>query len=158
MDRWLTDRERMRAYRTLRSASSSSDPAASIDRALEMVDAGQISRALRMLHSAGVAGVDASVLAQLRAKHVDRQSRGRPGGDSRQLCSFPFTSLTPFGASHRVAELARLVAVMSTGLLSPRVGGGFALDLGWFCIIALKYRIPLYFSVSQCISYSISGC
>ena len=64
----------------------------------------------------------------------------------------------PTGAAVVLAREVRVPVARAVEHLEGRVGGGFALDLGWFCIIALKYRIPLYFSVSQCISYSISGC
>jgi len=67
---WLDDRGRSAEYRRLRAESSTPDPAATIERVLEHIDDGELSRALRLLHSAGK--VDEGVLAQLRAKHPER--------------------------------------------------------------------------------------
>ena len=69
---WLVDRERSQEYRRLRSSSSSADAASVVERVLERIDAGETSRALRLLHSHGIASVDEGVLDQLRRKHVDR--------------------------------------------------------------------------------------
>ena len=69
---WLDDRGRSAEYRRLRAESSTPDPAATIERVLEHIDDGELSRALRLLHSAGIAEVDEGVLAQLRAKHPER--------------------------------------------------------------------------------------
>ena len=69
---WLVDRDRSREYRRLRASSSSSDASRLVERVLEHIDSGEISRALRLLHSHGIASVDEGVLAQLRAKHIPR--------------------------------------------------------------------------------------
>jgi hypothetical protein len=63
---WLDDRGRSAEYRRLRAESSTPDPAATIERVLEHIN-GELSRALRLLHSADIADVDEGVLAQLRA-------------------------------------------------------------------------------------------
>jgi hypothetical protein len=38
-----------------------------------------------------------------------------------------------------------------------RVGGGFASDLGWFCIIAVSHCISVYLSVFHTVSQGVEG-
>ena len=56
-----------------RHDESEEDRARRAERVLELVRDGEISRAMRLLHSMGIAGVTEDVLSQMRRKHPPRQ-------------------------------------------------------------------------------------
>ena len=86
LEEWAADRvrgwqraERQRARgqhppRTEEAAAAAEEQrrAETVASALELIEDGELSRALRMLHSLGVAGVSEAVLRQLQAKHPAR--------------------------------------------------------------------------------------
>ena len=77
---WQADRAsawvRRGRWRERRASLSESDRRArEFDRAMELIQDGQLSRAMRVLHTSGVAHLTEGVLSQLREKHP---SRGHP--------------------------------------------------------------------------------
>jgi len=74
---WARDRargwQRLAGRDNQRHDESEEDRARRAERVLELVRDGEISRAMRLLHSMGIAGVTEDVLSQMRRKHPPRQ-------------------------------------------------------------------------------------
>ena len=72
-DLLMADRSRARQRLATRRARAEQERAARVRRACELVRDGQMSRAMSILHSLGIAHISDGVLAQLGAKHPSRQ-------------------------------------------------------------------------------------
>ena len=82
LDEWRTDRARSWTARQQRAtacrhrtreAEQAERRAQTVARVLELVSEGELSRAMRLLHSLGCSDITEGVLAQLRAKHPLRR-------------------------------------------------------------------------------------
>ena len=91
-----------------------------VSMALELIEEGELSRALRILHSTGVLYVDERVLAQLQAKHPSR-SEEVPAGMAGMFPRLPVHLAPTFRkASSSDALLpAHQVCAMSICASSP---------------------------------------